>query len=748
MGKGKKNKKGSTETKRSNEVQLKEKYGRSVSFNSLEANYGGGNCDLEAIYLRYKRESVDGGLNKEGFLRLLNMKETPFNERLFQLFDEDNTGHVTLPQVIRNLAPLHEKATIDEKVQFAERLYGADEGKLDKDQLIQILSEDLKQANVQVDKQYLEDAVDTLMDDHADEEGRLSVEMVMNAGNINVDKRIGLNLRGTMADVLKDEDLHQAYERDKREMEKSDHRHRQAFYRFRRYCKMHPNVVVFTVLYIIINALLFPAGLLTISSEELDFFGWGIIMAKCFRMLLYFNVFLVFLLMCRQTAGWLRRSKFLFKIIPFDSYITFHRCVGWVIALAALGHTIGHYKNFYELSNNPLDVVNGILKTPLSSPRSWAGLLFGIISGITGHIMIFCIVIIYACTFLRRKQFEVFWFTHQLWFVFIVCLLIHGWGKLITQPIFYIIFAFPGALFLLELMFRIVKAKHKTKVIEAKALQDQVTLLRVEKPKLLKPKPGQWVLINCRKIALFEWHPFTLTSAPHEDFLEVHVKAVGAWTESLFEHVKKNSLVSDETEDEEKGKKKKLYKFNVDGPFGAPAQNVDHYRTVVLFAAGIGVTPFAAVLKDMLNRMKSEKEYRVKKVYFAWTARSQKNFTWFRDVISAVEEYNGKSKTFRIDLYFTGATKEEDIRSVLLQSVINYHYSKKKECLVTGLGSRIHFSRPSLGPYLSGIAKENEDTEGEIGLFYCGPPALARMLAHECHRQRGKKTFKFHKENF
>lgn len=48
-----------------------------------------------------------------------------------------------------------------------------------------------------------------------------------------------------------------------------------------------------------------------------------------------------------------------------------------------------------------------------------------------------------------------------------------------------------------------------------------------------KMAPGQYVLIQCPSISTLEWHPFTLTSAPQEDFFSVHIRAAGDWTEAL-----------------------------------------------------------------------------------------------------------------------------------------------------------------------------------------------------------------------
>ena len=48
-----------------------------------------------------------------------------------------------------------------------------------------------------------------------------------------------------------------------------------------------------------------------------------------------------------------------------------------------------------------------------------------------------------------------------------------------------------------------------------------------------KMAPGQYVLIQCPSISTLEWHPFTLTSAPQDDYFSVHIRAAGDWTEAL-----------------------------------------------------------------------------------------------------------------------------------------------------------------------------------------------------------------------
>ncbi|CAF4724365.1 unnamed protein product, partial [Rotaria magnacalcarata] len=47
------------------------------------------------------------------------------------------------------------------------------------------------------------------------------------------------------------------------------------------------------------------------------------------------------------------------------------------------------------------------------------------------------------------------------------------------------------------------------------------------------PQPGQYIYLKCFSIALFEWHPFTVTSATEDAYVSVHVRTAGNWTSDL-----------------------------------------------------------------------------------------------------------------------------------------------------------------------------------------------------------------------
>jgi len=60
-----------------------------------------------------------------------------------------------------------------------------------------------------------------------------------------------------------------------------------------------------------------------------------------------------------------------------------------------------------------------------------------------------------------------------------------------------------------------------------------VTLLEFKRPPNFEYRSGQWIRLACDALGRGEYHSLTLTSAPHEDTLSVHVRAVGPWTDNL-----------------------------------------------------------------------------------------------------------------------------------------------------------------------------------------------------------------------
>lgn len=46
--------------------------------------------------------------------------------------------------------------------------------------------------------------------------------------------------------------------------------------------------------------------------------------------------------------------------------------------------------------------------------------------------------------------------------------------------------------------------------------------------------PGDWIYVLVPQVAKYEWHPFTISSAPEQEgVIWLHIRAVGEWRRSL-----------------------------------------------------------------------------------------------------------------------------------------------------------------------------------------------------------------------
>jgi len=91
---------------------------------------------------------------------------------------------------------------------------------------------------------------------------------------------------------------------------------------------------------------------------------------------------------------------------------------------------------------------------------------------------------------------------------------------------------------------------------------------------------GQYVFLCFPDLGIFQWHPFSLSSAPFEKEVTLHVRVLGNWTKSLYALVAK-----------QRGSTK--LKAYIDGPYGEPSVDVEGstYKCFLLVSGGIGITP-------------------------------------------------------------------------------------------------------------------------------------------------------------
>eukprot|EP01102_Stenamoeba_stenopodia_P013604 TRINITY_DN4438_c0_g3_i1.p1 TRINITY_DN4438_c0_g3~~TRINITY_DN4438_c0_g3_i1.p1 ORF type:complete len:560 (-),score=66.87 TRINITY_DN4438_c0_g3_i1:1030-2709(-) len=442
--------------------------------------------------------------------------------------------------------------------------------------------------------------------------------------------------------------------------------------------------------------------------------------------LLNFNCALILIPILRNVLTALRRT-FLHNFFPWDANIVFHRRIAALIVIAGTLHGMMHYFNYHVVAVN----------TPDATDLEWQ-LAFRTKAGATGHFLVIIMVLMYtsAMYVFRRPHFTSFFLTHHLFIPFYVLLLVHG-------PNFWKWFIFPGICYFIERFAREYRGKRNVRLLKVISHPSDVLEVHLQKKRRFLYSAGQYLYLNCPYISRYEWHPFTITTAPEQEYVSCHIRCVGPWTKRLREIL--NPENKPEIEINRTYGPDGQHIIRLDGPFGSASQDVFLFKTVMLIGAGIGVTPFASILRSVIINMRANREITLKNVYFYWICREYVAFEWFRDLLKEIED-EAKQRGFalKINIFFTGNLKQDKLKDVLTNANSNLDP-------ITQLESRTNYGRPRWEAIFEDIRERHSNSE--IGVFFCGPKELSSKLRKTCgeftrHSERHGCTFVFHKENF
>ncbi|CAO2823125.1 unnamed protein product [Amaranthus hypochondriacus] len=526
--------------------------------------------------------------------------------------------------------------------------------------------------------------------------------------------------------------------------------------------------------------------------------GYCLCTAKGAAETLKLNMALILLPVSRNTLTWLRSTRAR-CFIPFDDNLNFHKMIALAIALGVLLHAGLHLTcDFPRLINSSPEAFALIASDfNYKKPTYW-DLVKGI-EGLTGISMVVLMAIAFTLAtsqfrrnvvklptpFNRLAGYNAFWYSHHLLAIVYVLLVVHGFFLFLvkswTRKTTWMYICVPLLLYIAERSLRTCRSEIRpVKILKVSELPGKVFHLVMTKPQGFKYKSGQYLFLQCPAISKFEWHPFSITSAPGDNFLSVHIRIVGDWTQELkrvFTEGKTpvSSIGRLKFREEGSIRQRGLPRLHVDGPYGAPAQEYQNYDVLLLVGLGIGATPFISILKDLLNNARaatdsntdlsisndslssfassstaqsiSRRPMRVKSAHFYWVTREPGSFEWFKGVMDEVAEMDHKGL---IDMhnYLTSVYEEGDARSTLLTLVQALTHAKYGVDILSGTRVKTHFARPDWKEVFAKISKKHPYST--IGVFYCGRPVLAKELKKLSHEMSHKTStrFEFHKEQF
>ncbi|KAL1984581.1 hypothetical protein VTN96DRAFT_8883 [Rasamsonia emersonii] len=515
---------------------------------------------------------------------------------------------------------------------------------------------------------------------------------------------------------------------------------------------------LFVLVFIIAHIMIYVFGFLNYGLKDnlnnaRATYTWTYMVARSAALCLHVDVALILFPVCRTLISLMRQTP-LNGIIQFDKNITFHKLVAWSIVFFTWVHTIAHLNNVAQLSAKNNQGFVGFLRAGFLTGPTW-----------TGWIMLICLMAMVFTSIEkpRRANYERFWYTHHLFIPFFVFWSMHGiWCMIPTDfppfcsgiGVFYEYWTYGGVVYLAERIAREIRGRHKTVISKVIQHPSNVVEIQIKKEKT-KTRAGQYIFLCCPEVSLWQYHPFTLTSAPEEDYISVHIRCVGNFTKALakvlgcdFESGKgsnESAVVgvnkNDANDDIDPTIRRILPRIYVDGPFGSASEDVFKYEIAVLVGAGIGVTPFASILKSVWYRMNyPQKRTRLRKVYFFWICRDFGSFEWFRSLLSAIEAQDLESR-IEIHTYLTAKIKPDDATNIMIND------ANADQDAITGLRAPTNFGRPNWDMIFRSIRKIH--APAEAGVFFCGPKALGSQLHIKCNMY-SEPGFQFvwGKENF
>ncbi|XP_061963966.1 putative respiratory burst oxidase homolog protein H [Populus nigra] len=516
--------------------------------------------------------------------------------------------------------------------------------------------------------------------------------------------------------------------------------------------------------------------------------SYCVCLAKASAETLKLNMALILLPVCRRTLTKLR-SSFLGTFIPFDDNINFHKNIALAIVIATVAHTLAHMLcNIPLLSSCPKDKFMAYAG-PLfnyQQPTYWFFIRSSV--GVTGILIILVMgfsftlathyfrknVVKLPGAFHKLAGFNAFWYAHQLLALAYLLCFLHGYFLIFEKPWYakttWMYLIGPVVFYATErISTKYQEHHHQVDVIKAIIYTGNVLALYMNKPPGFKYESGMYLFIKSPDLSSFEWHPFSITSAPGDNNLSVHIRTVGDWTtelKNLFAKVceappaakqKQGRLNRLETIAMSNSNYDQIQatfpKILIKGPFGAPAQNYKKFDILLLIGLGIGATPFISILKDLLNGIKpsaadSMKDRRcTERAYFYWVTREQSSFDWFKGVMDDVADYDD-NHIIEMHNYLTSVYEEGDARSALIAMVQKLQHAKNGLDVVSQSRIRTHFARPNWRKVFAQMAETHKSSR--IGVFYCGSALLVKTLRELCQEFTldSSTRFQFHKENF
>lgn len=292
--------------------------------------------------------------------------------------------------------------------------------------------------------------------------------------------------------------------------------------------------------------------------------------------------------------------------IPFERLIPYHNLSSLIAIVLSIFHTYVAFVHGDSSGDG-----GGSRDRRLSEDSEYAKFgpntdlikfLFDGATNISGTLIIACMIGLVVTSFFRvlREWFFEFWLlTHVICAVgVIIFCLVHSVGSIVLVAIWWAV----------DVFFRyiVMSLYCYPKTASLELIHPDVIEVRFPKFATFNYNAGQYIQISFPATAPFQFHPITISSAPHEEHVTLHVRALGSWSRELASLAAKNSNTQ----------------ILLEGPYGSLAMDLENetrYQMILCVGGGIGVTPCQSIARSILH--KHQEGRKLQKLQFVWAVR-------------------------------------------------------------------------------------------------------------------------------
>jgi len=253
--------------------------------------------------------------------------------------------------------------------------------------------------------------------------------------------------------------------------------------------------------------------------------------------------------------------------------------------------------------------------------------------------------------------------------------------------------------------------------------------------KLARPwrfQPGQHAYIFMPTVGFFTNHPFTLAWSEEEQDLSVQ-KGLPMNSTDILEMrrstvsfiVRRRTGFTDSLW--KKADKAPNGRFSttafVEGPYGD--ENLHSYGTVLLFAAGVGITHQVPHVRDLVTGY-GNRTVATRKLVLVWIIQNPEHLEWIRPWMTTILALPKRREVLKIMLFITRPRSTKEIQSPSA-SVQMYPGKPNAQAL---------------------IDQEVSNAVGAIGVSVCGVGALADDVRKGCRSWMDRVNIDFYEESF